>query len=52
MRELWDEFLFGIQRQPDGKWARDENWFSLAWMWVIRVSLVLMVLCALVLAIF
>jgi len=48
MREMWQEFLFTICRQPNGKWANDEDWQSLFSMWIARVVLVLMV-CALLL---
>lgn len=36
---VWQEFLFGIQRQPDGRWPENEGWSSLFAMWCCRISL-------------
>lgn len=35
-----EEFLFTIQRQPEGRWPNNEGWVSLAAMWIARGCLV------------
>ena len=42
MRKMWDEFLFAICRQPDGRYSKNETMGTLRLMWVCRICVVLM----------